>query len=83
MRLQLMLFIAGVFFVVGAGITGGAVDVAMLVIGRLVIGVGLGLGCMVCHLAHASNTCLCSMYASRTIRGEHQQASSNYILFGT
>lgn len=60
-----MLFIAGVFFVVGAGITGGAVDVAMLVIGRLVIGVGLGLGCMViapclpCLQLHSSSAKYC------------------------
>ncbi|KAK9813801.1 hypothetical protein WJX73_010313 [Symbiochloris irregularis] len=42
-----MLFISGVLFCVGAGLQGGAVDVGMLVAGRVVLGLGVGIASLV------------------------------------
>lgn len=36
------MLIGGCFFLLGAGLTGGAVDLAMLVIGRVCLGIGVG-----------------------------------------
>ena len=41
--LQPVNIVAGAFFIVGAAILAGAVDVAMLVVGRVLLGVGVGL----------------------------------------
>lgn len=40
-RNRTMLY-AGCCFLVGAGLTGGAVHVAMLVVGRIMLGIGVG-----------------------------------------
>lgn len=45
--------VAGAFFIVGAGILAGAVDVAMLVIGRVLLGVGVGLCSLVMPMYNA------------------------------
>jgi MFS transporter, SP family, sugar:H+ symporter len=44
---QLVLFVSGAFFAVGAGIQAGAADVAMLIVGRVLLGVGVGLASLV------------------------------------
>lgn len=44
--------VAGAFFIVGAGILAGAVDVAMLVVGRILLGVGVGLCSLVSFCLH-------------------------------
>jgi len=41
--LQPVNIVAGAFFIVGAAILAGAVDVAMLVVGHILLGVGVGL----------------------------------------
>ena len=45
--LQPLMLVSGVLFVVGAGIQAGAVNVAMLVIGRVVLGLGVGMASLV------------------------------------
>ena len=44
---QLPLFVAGIAFVAGAGVMAGAVDVGMLVAGRVLLGIGVGLASLV------------------------------------
>jgi len=44
--------VAGAFFIVGAGVLAGAVDVAMLVVGRILLGVGVGLCSLVSFCLH-------------------------------
>ena len=41
--LQPVNIVAGAFFIIGAAILAGAVDVAMLVVGRILLGIGVGL----------------------------------------
>ena len=53
--LQPVNIVAGAFFIVGSGILGGAVNIAMLVIGRVLLGVGVGL----CSLVHSCKTVFC------------------------
>ena len=48
--LQPVNIVAGAFFIIGAGILAGAVDVAMLVVGRVLLGVGVGLCSLVSYL---------------------------------
>lgn len=45
--LQPLLFVSGVLFVAGAAIQAGAVNVAMLVVGRVVLGLGVGIASLV------------------------------------
>lgn len=47
--------VAGAFFIIGAAILAGAVDVAMLVVGRILLGVGVGL----CSLVTLSLSLFC------------------------
>ena len=42
--------LAGVAFIIGAVIMAAAQDIAMLIIGRVVLGVGVGAGTMVSQL---------------------------------
>lgn len=49
--LQLVLLIAGIFFFVGAAIQAGAVDVSMLIIGRVLLGIGVGAGSLVSSIS--------------------------------
>ena len=51
--LQLPLFVSGVFFVAGAAIMAGAVDVAMLVVGRILLGFGVGIASLVVPMLNA------------------------------
>lgn len=39
-----LIIIAGITFIVGAGLMAGAVEIGMLVVGRLILGVGVGIG---------------------------------------
>ena len=45
--MQLPLFVAGIAFVAGAGVMAGAVDIGMLVAGRVLLGIGVGLASLV------------------------------------
>ena len=47
---QLPLFLAGVMFIAGAIIMAAAGTVALLVVGRLVLGIGVGLSALVSQL---------------------------------
>jgi len=59
---QSVLILAGVMFVIGAALSAGAVNIAMVVLGRLVLGLGVGGGttarsrawlCLVCLMYFA------------------------------
>lgn len=50
---QMVLFIASIFFLVGTGFQAGAVNVAMVVIGRVLLGVGVGLASLVMPIYNA------------------------------
>lgn len=50
-HLQPVNIAAGLFFIVGSAILAGAVDIAMLVVGRVLLGVGVGLCSLVHHTA--------------------------------
>ena len=46
-----MNIVAGAAFIIGSAILAGAVDVAMLVVGRVLLGIGVGLCSLVSHMA--------------------------------
>jgi MFS family permease len=51
---QIPLIFAGLTFVVGAAIMAGAVHIAMVIVGRLILGLGVGVGTTVSNIHHAS-----------------------------
>ena len=53
MALQLPLIVSGVAFIAGAGVMAGAVDVGMLVAGRVLLGIGVGLASLVVPMFNA------------------------------
>ena len=50
-NLQPVNIVAGAAFIVGSAILAGAVDVAMLVVGRVLLGIGVGLCSLVSRIA--------------------------------
>ena len=44
---QPLLFVSGVMFVIGAALQAGAVETGMLIVGRVVLGVGVGIASLV------------------------------------
>ena len=51
--MQLPLLVAGIFFLIGTGIMAGAVHVAMLVVGRVLLGFGVGIASLVVPMLNA------------------------------
>ena len=70
---QLVMALAGVAFIIGAIIMCAAQDIAMLIIGRVVLGVGVGAGTMVSYLS--SNQRL----QGGLLRGCSSQAGGQYV----
>ena len=78
--LQPVNIVAGAFFIVGAGILAGAVDVAMLVIGRVLLGVGVGLCSLVSyHFCHLMLPCCCPVLVCPVLVW-HLLVGSNLVL---
>ena len=59
---QLPMLISGIAFIAGAAIMAAAVDVAMLVVGRVVLGVGLGLACVIVPMVRCRHRCQLAAY---------------------
>ena len=51
--MQIPLLVSGVFFVAGAAVMAGAVDIAMLVVGRILLGFGVGIASLVVPMLNA------------------------------
>jgi MFS family permease len=53
---QAIMLMGGALFFAGAALTGGAVNLAMLIVGRMLLGFGVGFTCQVNHHSFCSCT---------------------------
>ena len=71
--MQLPLFIAGVMFITGAIIMAAAETVALLVVGRLILGIGVGLSSLVSILFLLPDALLAKHCGSHVDRGSDRR----------
>lgn len=65
---QIPLIFAGLTFVVGAAIMAGAVHIAMVIVGRLILGLGVGVGTTVSKI----HVCMQSLGHPSTVHHCHE-----------